>query len=152
MAPDYYLLKYWDRLLPIDPVKIATAAGVFVYGRGGRDDVNYPYSGYYRKYEGVPSIEYNVAEPLVRQRFTVAHELGHCALGHEDAPRDAGNFQSSKECLELQANRFAAELIMPESLVRRYYYSGSVSSVEDLAKAFGVSTDAMGHRLIGILP
>lgn len=149
-AAQELLSRYWDRQLPIDPVKIATAAGVFVYGRGGWDDFNYPYSGYYRKYDGVPSIEYNVSEPPVRQRFTVAHELGHFALGHEDAPRDAGNFQSSGDLRERQANKFAAELLMPASLVTHYYQSGLADSVETLANIFGVSKDAMGYRLINL--
>lgn len=149
-AAQELLSRHWDRQLPIDPVKIATAAGVSVYGRGGWADLNYPYSGYYRKYDGVPSIEYNVSEPPVRQRFTVAHELGHFALGHEDTPRDAGNFQSSGDLRERQANKFAAELLMPASLVVHYYQNGVASSVEALANIFGVSKDAMGYRLINL--
>jgi len=144
------LQRYWDRQLPIDPVKIATAAGIAVYGRGSYGDLNYPYSGYYRCLNGVPSIEYNVTEAPVRQRFTVAHELGHFALGHEDAPRDGGNFQSSVDPRERQANRFAAELIMPASLVTHYYQNGVGGSVAALAQFFGVSKDAMGYRLINL--
>jgi Zn-dependent peptidase ImmA (M78 family) len=144
------LSRHWDRELPIDPVKIATVAGIFVYGRGGWGDPNYPYSGYYRIYDGQPSIEYNVSEPPVRQRFTVAHELGHFALGHEDAPRDAGNFQSSGDVRERQANKFAAELLMPASLVTHYYQNGVANSIEALANIFGVSKDAMGYRLINL--
>lgn len=142
--------RYWDRQLPIDPVKIATAAGIAVYGRGGWGDFDYPYSGFYRILNGVPSIEYNVTEPAVRQRFTVAHELGHFALGHEDAPRDAGNFQSSGDFRERQANKFAAELLMPTSLVNHYFNNGYANSVEALASMFGVSKDAMGYRLINL--
>ncbi|GAB2857162.1 hypothetical protein GCM10027277_26960 [Pseudoduganella ginsengisoli] len=144
------LSRYWDGLLPIDPVKIATQAGIAVYGRGGWGDFDYPYSGYYRIFNGMPSIEYNVSEAPVRQRFTVAHELGHFALGHQDAPRDAGNFQSSGDYRERQANKFAAELLMPGSLVARHYQQGAASSVEALANMFGVSRDAMGYRLINL--
>lgn len=144
------LSRYWDRQLPIDPVKIATVAGISVYGRGGWGDTDYRYSGYYKKFNGIPSIEYNVSEPPVRQRFTVAHELGHFALGHEDAPRDAGNFQSSGDIRERQANKFAAELLMPASLVTQYYQNGFANSVEGLASMFGVSKDAMGYRLINL--
>ncbi|MEW7849528.1 ImmA/IrrE family metallo-endopeptidase [Massilia aurea] len=144
------LSRYWDGQLPIDPVKIATIAGISVYGRGGWDDMDYSYSGYYKTLNGRPSIEYNVSEPPVRQRFTVAHELGHFALGHEDAPRDTGNFQSSGDQRERQANRFAAELLMPSSLVTQYFQNGVASSIEALANIFGVSKDAMGYRLINL--
>lgn len=149
-AAQELLQQHWDRQLPIDPIKIATAAGIAVYGRGGFGDSNYPYSGYYKQYNGIPSIEFNVSEAPVRQRFTVAHELGHFALGHEDAPRDAGNFQSSGDFRERQANKFAAELLMPKMLVVHYYQSGVASSVEQLANIFGVSKDAMGFRLINL--
>ncbi|WP_195763537.1 ImmA/IrrE family metallo-endopeptidase [Duganella guangzhouensis] len=147
------LARYWDGQLPIDPVKIATSAGISVYGRGGWGDQAYPYSGYYRMFNGVPSIEYNVSEVPVRQRFTVAHELGHYALGHKDAPRDSGNFQSSGDFRERQANRFAAELLMPASLVIKYYQNDYAASVGALASMFGVSRDAMGYRLknLGLL-
>lgn len=144
------LSRHWEGQLPIDPVQIATVAGVSVYGRGGWGDMDYPYSGYYRIFNGQPSIEYNVSEPPVRQRFTVAHELGHFALGHQDAPRDAGNFQSSGDVRERQANRFAAELLMPTSLVSQYYQNGLANSVDALANIFGVSKDAMGYRLINL--
>jgi Zn-dependent peptidase ImmA (M78 family) len=144
------LSQFWDRQLPIDPVKIASAAGISVYGRGGWSDPNYTYSGYYRMLDGQPTIEYNVTEPPVRQRFTVAHEIGHFALDHQDSPRDTGNFQSSGDVREQQANRFAAELLMPASLVTHYYNSGLASNVEGLANIFGVSRDAMGYRLINL--
>ncbi len=148
-AAQEMLARFWDRQLPIDPIKIATAAGVAVYGRGGTSDPNYSFSGYYARYNGVPSIEYNVMEPPVRQRFTVAHELGHHVLGHTNSPRDAGNFYSSGDPKERQANRFAAELLMPEAFVRHYYSSG-FASVASLAQLFGVSKDAMGYRLINL--
>jgi len=145
------LARYWDRRLPIDPVKIASAAGVSVYARGGFGDGHYPYSGFYRRMEnGVPALEFNMSEAPVRQRFTVAHELGHFALGHEDSPRDSGNFYASGDPKERMANKFAAELLMPGSLIRQYYNSGAAQSVEALAQLFGVSRDAMGYRLINL--
>lgn len=149
-AAEELLNRFWDRQLPVDPVKIATAAGIAVYGRGGSDDGQYAYSGYYRMFNGVPSIEFNVSEAPVRQRFTVAHELGHFALGHDDAPRDVGNFQSSGDVRERQANKFAAGLLMPAALVTQYYRNGLASNIESLASLFGVSKDAMGYRLINL--
>lgn len=142
------LSRYWDQHLPIDPVKIAASAGVAVYARGGADDSFYPYSGYYRRVNGAPALEFNVTEAPVRQRFTVAHELGHFALGHEDSPRDGGNFYSSGDPKERMANKFAAELLMPATLIRHYF--GMAPSVEALAQQFGVSRDAMGYRLLNL--
>lgn len=141
---------YWDGSLPIDPVKIARSAGVDVYGRGGPDDPGYEYSGYFRRIHDTPSIEYNVTEAPVRQRFTVAHELGHFALQHSDLPRDRGNFQSSKDSREVAANRFAAELLMPARTVKQLFASGNADSPDHLARMFGVSAAALGYRLINL--
>lgn len=149
-AAQELLARHWNGHLPIDPVQIATSAGVAVYGRGGPNDTAYPYSGYYRVYLGRPSIEFNVLEAPVRQRFTVAHELGHYALGHDDAPRDSGNFPASGDPRERQANRFAAELLMPGALLTQLLQDGMAANVQALAQRFGVSQDAMGYRLINL--
>lgn len=56
---------------------------------------------------------------LPRKRFTIAHELGHyCLPGHsrsiyECTAEDITRFRSNKR-EETEANRFAAELLMPE--------------------------------------
>lgn len=63
------------------------------------------------------------------RRFTIAHELGHYYLpGHVDrlfpSGRDGnavslgGHFRGRKDPLEVEADYFANELLMPESLVR----------------------------------
>lgn len=145
-----FLRLYWDGSLPVDPVRIAQAAGVVVYGRGGPTDPHYEFSGFYRRFNGQPSIEFNITEAPVRQRFTIAHELGHFALGHEDSPRDSGDFQSSGDPRERQANQFAAELLMPANEVRNMFLSGVMGSTERLASAFGVSKAALGYRLINL--
>ena len=62
------------------------------------------------------------------RRFTVAHELGHYHLpdhlerllppGTDLAVSLAGNFRSGKDPIEVEADLFANELLMPEKLVR----------------------------------
>lgn len=54
-------------------------------------------------------IEVNAEEPVVRQRFSVAHELGHHFLGtrHGDGP-----------LAEQEANAFAGELLVPGHMLR----------------------------------
>src|SRR5436305_9720798 len=60
-----------------------------------------------------------------RKNFTVAHEIGHFVLpGHEDADlvctsAEVGNWSNSAKEFEREANEFAAELLMPEPLVRQ---------------------------------
>lgn len=64
----------------------------------------------------------NQLEPLVRQRFTIAHEIGHILLGHEGISYRDPNYQKYNDLIkranEANANSFAAELLMPEILLR----------------------------------
>lgn len=101
-----------------------------------------------------------------RQRFTVAHELGHFVL-HPAKPtfidhvrvdyRDERS-QAGTHRQEIEANSFAAALLMPEDLVRehvrRQLRLGSDPTgdelVVSLAARFNVSPEAMSHRLTNL--
>lgn len=82
-----------------------------------------------------------------RQRFTIAHEIGHLMLhplGTEFRDVAPGTVQHSPQ--EQQANAFAAALLMPKFLVQPLMYHSSLS-VEEMAQRFDVSVQAMGIRL-----
>jgi hypothetical protein len=91
-------------------------------------------------------------EPAPRRRFTVAHEIGHHLL-HSDGkavlcrPADVETAQASERAREREANRFAAELLMPEAMVREAADRDGPDPIA-LAPAFGVSDVAMGYRLV----
>lgn len=146
------LRRYWDGSLPVRPDAIAKLLGVHLKSCGGLGEPSYEFSGYFKMVGTHPMIEYNRADPIVRQRFTIAHELGHYALGHKDSPRDRpSSFGTGvSDPLERAANQFAAELLMPAESVRSAVRSGRFSSVEQLAKAFLVSKVAMGYRLTNL--
>jgi Zn-dependent peptidase ImmA (M78 family) len=81
----------------------------------------------YRATGAAPVIGVNSNNPKVRQRFTIAHELGHLILheGHELILerlvrlnfRDATSSTAS-DAEEIEANHFAAELLMPQDLLQ----------------------------------
>jgi Zn-dependent peptidase ImmA (M78 family) len=94
------------------------------------------------------------AESPGRKRFTIAHELGHwvCQVleGHR-APvycRPADLTETADRALEREANVFAAELAMPESLVRREFEAHP--GVDAMAARFNVSAAAMYWRLYNL--
>lgn len=104
-------------------------------------------------------------QPL-RKRFTIAHEIGHVLL-HIDKDTveiidsDADFFRSQFEDTaewtdvrqrEVEANMFAAGLLMPADLVREVWneLSEDSRSVETLSALFQVSEEAMGYRLSAI--
>lgn len=113
----------------------------------------------------------NSAHAYTRQRFTIAHELGHLLL-HEGRAITVDkaarvnvrvNLRNGKSSLatdreEIDANQFAAALLMPEDAVQketsRTRQSAMVSDVTEavarLATAFDVSPSAMQYRLINL--
>jgi Zn-dependent peptidase ImmA (M78 family) len=83
-----------------------------------------------------------------RQRYTIAHELGHYFLHrHLQVEFQDRIFfrgaESSKE--ELQANSFASEVLMPENYFREMIREGK-NKIDELAQEFGVSTLALRIR------
>lgn len=144
------LRRYWDGFLPVNPAEIARNMDIEVISNPSMG-----HSGHYRFNYGQPVIEYNSTEARVRQRFTIAHELGHHVNGDIDAPRDTAASFSARtwDPAEVEANRFAAALLMPDYVVRALVYDEGITNIEDLAEEFGVSTVAMKYRLenLGIL-
>ncbi len=104
-------------------------------------------------------IRVNRNEARERQRFTVAHELSHYLLHRnviDSSPegiRDTVLYRSGKpEQIEFEANRLAAEIVMPKSLVDkelRSSFGGLVTeaTIESLASRFEVSKAAMEIKL-----
>ncbi len=94
-------------------------------------------------------ILYNQNHSQVRQRFTVAHELGHLILsdGQKMGVMEEIVDLKTKSRAEVEANNFAAELLMPSKLLRKVIKNGSINSIEELAKRFDVSTDAMWYQI-----
>ena len=86
-----------------------------------------------------------------RRRFTLAHELGHWVchvLEGKTAPvycRPVDVTEAADRALEREANGFAAELLMPEELVREEFRRAATPA--ELAEWFGVSAEAMHWRL-----
>ncbi len=91
---------------------------------------------------------------LGAQRFSIAHELGHFVLGHQESPVplcEAITLPSRHATsLEAEANAFAAELLMPESLVRRRCEVSPVSLEipRAIATEYRVSLLAAGRRFV----
>jgi Zn-dependent peptidase ImmA (M78 family) len=113
------------------------------------------------------TIGVNTFHAKVRQRFSIAHELGHAQLHLQgrlfvDPPtreffRD-DNSTSGDDPQEVQANQFAAALLMPRPFIadvgRRIIKDQPDITIDGLvdllAKKFVVSTQAMRYRLVNL--
>jgi hypothetical protein len=82
-----------------------------------------------------------------RLRFTIAHEIGHFVLHPERATSERGGATNRATArLEHEADQFAAELLMPEHLVRQAVLDDGADA-RRLADRFDVSAQAMSLRL-----
>ena len=96
-----------------------------------------------------------------RQRFTVAHEIGHHVL-HKDLLRDGTHVDTiilrrdhlsseGRDKREIQANAFASELLIPKSLLESKLRPETDMQDEELlrslAEEFQVSLSALHYRL-----
>lgn len=101
-------------------------------------------------------IKVNRHESPYRQRFTIAHEIAHFLLHADwigDGVEDSILYRSPKmgDSREAEANRLAADLLMPRKLVRDYLMrlGGEINSntAKVLAERFQTSEDAMRVRI-----
>lgn len=134
--------------------------GVLLAGAPAEEHV----SGFLLRRVGeAPVIGFNSALPPVRQRFIVAHELGHLLLHHKSGlhvdrsvVKDKGDATDAPDEEEVEANRFAAELLMPEHWIRQESGISRYSSYDDdpvigrLAQRYMVSRQAMTIRLTSL--
>ncbi len=115
----------------------------------------------HRASEGRAIIGVNSLHAATRQRFTIAHELGHLLLHRDEmthvddknpiAFRDRTSSSASDE-REIEANQFAAELLMPTSMILTAVKDLPLGiefdeGVRRLAEDFNVSVQAMTIRL-----
>jgi hypothetical protein len=82
-------------------------------------------------------IRVNSAHHSVRQRFTIAHELGHLRMHTTHGERGSE--------VERQANEFAGALLLPPAMLSKAVREGLNS--EELRRHFRVSRDALSIAL-----
>jgi len=95
----------------------------------------------------------NGRDAAARLRFTLAHELGHHVLAHDQRVDTEATLYRSSRPVEVQANAFAAELLAPVGAVRAWLASRGapavgLDEVVALAAEFGVSAPAALFRLV----
>lgn len=148
--------KAWATLKlepPADLSKVAERLGIAVHEREFVEQID----GFYLRIPGAPpvvAVNNSYLKPPVRRRFTIAHEIGHHLLARRVSPdRRLFFFDTEKTrrtVVENACDRFAALLLMPDNLMRRFYDELSHNSgqrVRIMAERFGVSTWALRRRL-----
>lgn len=86
-----------------------------------------------------------------RQRFTLAHELGHILAGDDQVlhlDEDVFARTHAREPSEMRANAFAAEFLMPQHLLRSKVDAGmTMEGFAELATELFVTPSALAYQL-----
>lgn len=145
--------RAWQTLIDVGvnelPIKLSAVAkyyGIHILKYSDIKQDPFNEDGYSIKFEGKLIIFYNDFKPKQRIRFTIAHELGHCILGHvkegEITPRLNSETDKYKDPKEIQANVFARDLLMPATVL----HSLNMSSPEQIAEICNVSLQSAEIR------
>ena len=138
------LLEQKWHTFPIEPVRFHFSWPVISYQEYARlSDVSpavfleYGYDGFsVAGLKGQTFILYNDQSPLCRQRFTVAHELGHLLLRHQ------GHIRRHEE----EADFFASLLLLPDAVLNLLRSRGISLTEAFLMKTFGVSRHTAQYK------
>jgi Zn-dependent peptidase ImmA (M78 family) len=127
--------------VPIEKVAELFAIKVFPY-QGFPDNI----SGTITKQKNSVIIGVNSNHAVVRQRFTIAHELGHFLLGHELGEKIIDDVFDRPTDKEKEANEFAAELLMPTDFLKQDI--NKKLKIPELARRYMASEQAISIRLL----
>lgn len=143
-------------VLPIDPIAVARSNAINVIPSA---DFPHNIDGFIMRSGQDFVIGYrNTISTVGRINFTVGHELGHYFLpGHHQAlcPQDGARHFCLPEApgneREVEADKFAAELLMPTSIFCREMGTldrnhGGLGTVKKLADAFATSLTATANK------
>ncbi|MBQ3145844.1 MAG: ImmA/IrrE family metallo-endopeptidase [Clostridia bacterium] len=132
--------------IPVDILKIAKINDIEVY----EGDLDKKISGAirYDKENKKFAILLNKNDSAVRQRFTIAHELGHYFLHRNILENDEIHIDTMYRMpdeKEKEVDYFAGALLMNKILLEKMYEENT--SITELAQIFKVSISAMTVRL-----
>jgi Zn-dependent peptidase ImmA (M78 family) len=147
---------------PVHVEQIATGLGAQVLLENFKGEI----SGLLMRSAGSIIIGVHKTQSQARQRFTIAHEIGHLVMHSSglEAVHIDKNFEvhlrssassTAESVAEIEANAFAASLLMPREMVIADV-DGQMLDFEDprlvkrLAERYEVSTQAMTFRLINL--
>lgn len=143
----------WQTLINIGanelPIKLSAIAKHYGIQLLKYSDINQePFNedGYSINFDNRLIIFYNELKPKNRVRFTIAHELGHCLLGHLSAGEKTFRHNSEtneyKDAKEIQANIFARDILMPATVL----HSLKVNSPKQISQICNVSIQSAEIR------
>jgi len=150
-----------DRL-PIDVESLASELGIKIIEENFDDDI----AGLLYSKESKSFIGININHHENRKRFTIGHEIGHYVLLHHKLNSgihvDSKSFifrrtnnNTDDEIKEKEANKFAASLLMPAKLLKKFIEEEEIDLNDELdiyrlSTKIKVSEQALTYRLLNL--
>lgn len=147
-----FLKMYPQSDFPVDIIHVANKLGLTVMEhRFNEDDI---YGALITKNtQKVILVNPDISKE--KQLFTIAHEIGHHFLHEKDKDLYYKNNSLREDKLEKEADDFAADILMPENIVRSLYHLMHSYDLplkenvimENFMKYFGVTKKVVEYRL-----
>ena len=143
------LKKYAYSEPPIDPQSIAESEGLRVVYADFEHPDNANVSGFFRLHDNTIVVNNDISGSRIT--FTIAHELAHYVL-HQDfirgnnyipMPRN-NDYPNGKPVEEIEADTFAANLLVPLIMLKTYV---NLASIGELSNLFFVSEEVIRNRI-----
>jgi Zn-dependent peptidase ImmA (M78 family) len=144
--------------LPVPVERLAQQAGAIIRKGPLPSDL----SGFLVQDRGRIIIGVNSLHAKQRQRFTIAHEIGHLLLHNFQSHVDRGfeiyrrdqRSSRAETVAEIEANQFAADLLMPkrmiDAVVPKFVDLLDERQIKEIADRFEVSAQALTFRLTNL--
>jgi len=144
--------RYSLNSIPVDLNKVTSKEKIAVTEMDfteHEEKVNMQISGILYINGNTKKIFVNERDNLRRKNFTVAHELGHYFLHYDGSKKDEVfvSFRGDSNPRETEANKFAAELLIPTEELKKVHEATLYPTLTYLADRFDVSTQAMSIQL-----
>jgi Zn-dependent peptidase ImmA (M78 family) len=146
--------------VPVNPIAVARSLNFEVNFAAFTDEL----SGVLVRESGKCVIAINSNHSPARRSYSLSHEIGHAVLGHTGDffvdktfinKRDKASSMGT-DVREIQANQFAASLLMPKVLLYKEFTLlininfERDELIQKMAERFAVSKKAMEYRLVNL--
>lgn len=147
-AAEWVVARYGDGAMPILPERIAKQMGIKVLALAEEDR-----SSAYAGPDGQLRIVVDLKDSAYRQRFAIAHALGHIVLRHDNPPLEVWNSfaNDAPDPRDRAANLFAASLLVPTEKLRWCVTSGWMRNVDQIVKTLWVPRGLLDFRYAQLL-
>ena len=151
------LYSYWNLKIPVDVYQVAENIGFHIVENQNKN--NNAILNLNNKTIIINNNESNtnnLNEQKLQNKFTIAHQLGHYVLNHTKTKQndlifidddDVFNGKKNYDYREVEANMFAARLLIPTDALREVMINVKNVTINDIAYFFQVKESHVAYRL-----